>query len=94
MLDGTAGSPELLATLARRYTARAIARLAEVLDGDDTQAAVDAARELLNRGYGAPSLAVAFDAAGVTVQVEASGESGKSEASLNHRMNGKSWNAG
>jgi hypothetical protein len=94
MLDGISGSVELLGTLARRYIARAFARLAEVLDGDDPRAAVEAARELFNRRYGTALLPIAFDANGVTVQVETSIESNDPEAKLNHRVNGKSWSAG
>jgi hypothetical protein len=92
MLDGTSGSVELLGTLARRYTARALARLAEVLDGDDPQAAVEAARELLNRGYGTALLPIAFDANGVAVEVNASGED-ETDAPR-ERVNGKSWRTG
>jgi hypothetical protein len=58
MLDGTSASADLLRTLAQQHTARCIERLVEVLNGEDPMAAVEAARELLARAYGQPSLAL------------------------------------
>jgi hypothetical protein len=88
MLDGTIASAELLAALARQHTARAIARLAEVMNGDDPQAAVDAARELLSRGYGAPLLSLCID--GVHIELDTG-----AEPDAPHRPNGegRAWNA-
>jgi hypothetical protein len=70
MLDGTIGSTGLLATLARQHTARCVAKLVEVMQGDDAMAAVEAARELLSRAYGQPTLRVEFGADGVTVELD------------------------
>jgi hypothetical protein len=92
MLDGTNASASLLSKLARQHTAHALVRLVEVLDGDDPHAAVEAARELLNRGYGAASLPIAFDANGVSVEVTASGEV-ESDAPY-ERVNGKARRVG
>jgi hypothetical protein len=91
MLDGTHASASLLGKLARQHTAHALVRLVEVLDGDDPRAAVEAARELLNRGYGAALLPLAFDANGVSVEVNASGEDEPDVS--RERVNGKSWRA-
>jgi hypothetical protein len=74
-------------------TARAITRLAEILDGDDPAAAVAAARELLDRAYGRPPQSLAFDTTGIAVGVEVSTGA---EAEGPHRANGQghaSWNA-
>jgi hypothetical protein len=74
----------LLATLSRQHTVRCIARLAEVLDGNDPAAAVTAAPELLNRGYGMPQ---PFSADGIHIELN--------EAEETHRPNGESaWNTG
>jgi hypothetical protein len=85
MLDGTVGSPDLLGALARQHTARCIARLAEVLNGDDPAAAVAAAAELLSRGYGAPLLPLAFDGSSITVEVATGAEPQEPP----HRPNGE-----
>ena len=74
MLDGTVSSPDLLGALARQHTARCIAKLAEVLDGDDPGAAVEAARELLSRGHGQAPMTIAFDGSNITVEVAAGTE--------------------
>jgi hypothetical protein len=74
MLDGTTASAELLATLARQHTARAISRLAEILDGSDAAASVAAARELLDRGYGRPPQPLTIDANGIAVEVNTGAE--------------------
>jgi hypothetical protein len=87
MLDGTTASPDLLAALAQQHTARCVERLAEVLDGDDAAASVEAARELLSRGYGQPPLTLAFDGSSVTIEVDTG-----TEAQEPHRTNGKHAN--
>jgi hypothetical protein len=93
MLDGTTASADLLTTLARQHTARCVSRLAEILNGDDQAAAVAAARELLDRGYGRPLQPLAFDTTtGITVEVTTG-----AEAEQPHSANGEghaSWNAG
>jgi hypothetical protein len=83
MLDGTTASADLVATLARQHTARALARLAEILDGPDTAAAVAAARELLDRAYGRPPQPLAFETDGISIQVSTGTEP-------RHRANGES----
>jgi len=49
--------------LARAHGPKAIAKLAELLDGDDPRVAVSAAQALLDRGYGKPhqSMDIAVD---------------------------------
>jgi hypothetical protein len=85
MLDGTTTSAQLLATLAQQHTSRCIARLATILDGPDATAAAEAARELLDRGYGKPLQPLAFDADGIAVEVNATGEA----EARRHRANGR-----
>jgi hypothetical protein len=57
--------------LARQYGSACIERLAEILSGDDPAAAVEAAKALLDRAYGAPLQQFAFDGNGVTVEINA-----------------------
>jgi hypothetical protein len=85
------GEPDISA-LARVHGVAAIERLVRILDGPDDAAAVAAARELLDRGYGRPLQPLAFDATGITIGVDAGGEPEEP-----HRPNGESrtsWNAG
>jgi hypothetical protein len=83
------GEPDIGA-LARVHGVACIERLVRILDGPDAAAAVEAARELLDRGYGRPPQPLAFDAPGITVEVNAGAES-----AAPHRSNGEgraSWN--
>jgi hypothetical protein len=91
MLDGTAASADLVATVARQHTARCIDRLAEIPDGHDLSAAVRAAEVLLNRGFGLPVQQVVFDAGGIAISVAA----GSGAEKPHHRTNGEAtaWNA-
>jgi hypothetical protein len=63
-----------IGALARVQGIAAIKRLVEILDGKDAAAAVEAAKALLDRGYGAPLQRVAFDGEGICVEVGTSGE--------------------
>jgi hypothetical protein len=73
-----------IAALARVHGPACIGRLVQILDGPDALASVEAARELLNRGYGAPTLPIVFDVGGVTVEVSTAAES----EGVTHRGNG------
>jgi hypothetical protein len=70
----SSGEPDI-STLARVHGVACIERLVQILDGADAAAAVAAARELLDRGYGRSLQPLAFDAAGITIEVDAGGES-------------------
>jgi hypothetical protein len=67
------GEPDIGA-LARVHGVVCIERLVRILDGPDAAAAVEAARELLDRGYGRSLQPLAFDADGITVEVSTSAE--------------------
>jgi hypothetical protein len=73
-IDTPAPQPDI-AALARVHGPACIGRLVQILDGPDASASVEAARELLNRGYGVPTLPIAFDVAGVTVEISTAPES-------------------
>jgi hypothetical protein len=86
------GEPDISA-LARVHGVACIERLVRILDGADAAAAVEAAKLLLDRGYGRLLQPLAFDTAGITVEVGV----GAGEAEHPHRANGEdrtSWNAG
>jgi hypothetical protein len=87
----SSGEPDISA-LARVHGVACIERLVRILDGPDATAAVAAARELLDRGYGRALQLLAFDADGITIEVSAG-----AEPEPLHRANGEtgaSWNAG
>jgi hypothetical protein len=79
------GDPDISA-LARVHGVACIERLVRILDGTDVRASVEAAKIILDRGYGAPSQPLVFDAKGVCVEVDTSGES---EEAGRYRMNGE-----
>jgi hypothetical protein len=84
----SSGEPDIGA-IARVHGVAAIKRLVEILDGSDAAASLEAAKILLDRGYGSPLQRVAFDADGICVEVGTSGEAGHAQ-----RSNGESaWNA-
>jgi hypothetical protein len=86
----SAGSPQGgpdISALARVHGVACIERLVRILDGPDATAAVAAACELLDRGYGRPLQPLAFDAGGITVEVDTGAEG--QEAPRAGRANGK-----
>jgi hypothetical protein len=83
MLDAAAASPDI-SSLARQYGPACIERLAAILRGDDLAAAVEAAKALLDRAFGAPLQQFAFDGNGIAVEVNAA----KPDES-NQRSNGE-----
>lgn len=56
--------------LARQHGPRAIAKLVELMEGDNPQVARAAAADLLDRGYGKPATVLVGDASEDAIQVE------------------------
>jgi hypothetical protein len=73
---------------ARGYGRECVLRLAEIMRGNDPGAATEAAKVLLDRGFGKAPMPVEFDASGVHVEVNAAEESG-----VPQQANGKSSDA-
>jgi glycine cleavage system H lipoate-binding protein len=72
---------------ARGYGREAVLRLAEIMRGNDPGAATEAAKVLLDRGFGKAAMPLEFDASGVHVEVNTAV---KEEP---HRANGESHTA-
>jgi hypothetical protein len=70
---GPSAGPDISA-IARVHGVAAIKRLVEILDGTDVRASIEAARIILDRGYGAPSQPLVFDTNGIAVEVSAGDE--------------------
>jgi hypothetical protein len=73
---------------ARGYGRECVLRLAEIMRGNDPGAATEAAKVLLERGYGMSRMPLEIDASGVHVEVNAAPESEEM-----HRTNGESHTA-
>jgi hypothetical protein len=73
-----------ISALARQHGPAAIAKLVEIMGSADRSAAAVAAKALLDRGFGQPTLPVAVEADGVHVEVNA-----VTEAEGTYRPNGK-----
>ena len=69
----SSGEPDISA-LARVHGVACIERLVQILDGPDATAAVEAARLLLDRGFGRPLQQIAFGTDGVHVELNTSAD--------------------